>query len=629
MAPAEFMPNRLILLLVLAGSCLGASAAILPPEQLLPRDTALVVTAPDSVAAWGLLTNSPYGRLWQDPAVKPFKDKFIDKFSSDVLTPLERTLGIKFSDYGGLAQGQATFALLPLTQPDKPDYRFAKIFLLDTKTRAAQLRTNLADIRQKWAAAGKPMRAVKIREIDFTTLIMSPGDFSLDRILSNAKGTGDDDSAGKGTNKLELTFGQADSLLLVGDSVEAIEKVLSRQQGGLLPALEEQPAFQTDFQARLRGAPIYAWVNVKDSIDIMTKAAAAQGDDADPASAVRPDSTLAAAGLTGLTSACFSYRSLPEGLVAQLFIGVPESKRRGLLKAFVGEAKDSNPPSFVPADATKFWRWRINIPHTWTQLETMLNDLNPQYSSVINFVLQTAGKDKDEHYDLKSELLGNLGDDIIHYEKAPQGNTLADLSSAPSLYLIGSPNADKLAAALKTGLGFMGTSTEREFLGRKISTLTTVNQAGAPGRSFNFAASSGYVALSDNNEILEEFLRSNDSKAKSLGDTPGLAEAAQKAGGMSTGLFGFDNQNLSMRVMLEMLRQQPITLQDILGSAHSLPPGVNTGDEVARLRQWADFSLLPPYDAIAQYFYFSVYTGSFSPEGFSMNFFAPTPPKLR
>ena len=427
---------------------------------------------------------------------------------------------------------------------------------------------------------------------------------------------------------MEITFGQAGSLLLVSDSILAIEKVLSRQEGGLVPALEEQPAFQADFAARLRGAPFYAWINVKDSIDLLIKASAGD-DDANAASAFKPNAMLAAAGLTGLTSASFTYRILPEGLSAQLFVGAPETKRRGLLKAFVSEARDSNPPSFVPSDATKFWRWRINIPQSWAQIEAMLNEFNPQYGSAINLVLQTAGKDKDEHYDLKSELLGNLGDDIIHYEKAPRGNTLADLNSAPSLYLIGSPNAGKLAAALKTGLNFMGAAREREFLGRQICTLTTPAMGATPGHSFSFAASGGYVALSDDAEILEEYLRSNDSKAKTLNDTPGLADAAQKAGGMGTGLFGFDNQNPGMRALLEILRQQPVSLQDILGAGRGMSLNVNTGDQAAQLREWADFSLLPSYDAISQYFYFSVYAGGFSPEGFTMNFFAPTPPKLR
>src|SRR5208283_3858516 len=118
----------------------------------------------------------------------------------------------------------------------------------------------------------------------------------------------------------------------------------------------------------------------------------------------------------------------------------------------------------------------------------------------------------------------------------------------------------------------------REFLGRQICTLTTAAQGATPAHSLNFAGSGGYVALSGDTEILEEFLRSNDSKGKTLNDIPGLADAAQKAGGMGTGLFGFDNQNLGMRAVLEMLRQQPVTLQDILGSS-SVVSSVNTGDQ--------------------------------------------------
>ena len=625
------MPHRFILLLVLGGFCLGARAGVLPAEKLLPKDTALVVTMPDSRVGWSVLTNSPYGRLWQDPAVKPFKDKFLDKFGSDVLTPLERSLGIHFSEYSGLAQGQATFAVLPMAAPGRPESHFARLLLLDTRDQAARLQTNLADIRQKWAAAGKPMKTQKIHDVDCVTLLFSPEELSWDRIMSptNRAAAGDDIAGKASTNKVEITFGQAGSLLLVSDSPQAIEKVLIRQVGGLLPALEEQPAFQADFAGRLRGAPVYAWVNIKDSIDILTKIPASDDADAGNEPTLKPDSPLVALGLTGLTSACLAYRSLPEGLGAQLYIGVPESKRRGLVKALAGEALDASPPGFVPADVTKFWRWRINIPHSWAQIESMLNDLNPQYSSVINFVLQTAGKDKDEKYDLKSELLGNLGDDIIHYEKAPQGNTLADLNSAPSLFLIGSPNPGNLAAALKTGLGFLGAIKEREFLGRKIYTLTPTTQGAVAPRSFNFAGSGGYVALSGDPGVLEEFLRSSDSKGKTLGDTPGLADAAQKAGGMGMGLFGFENQNLAMRALSEMLRTQPVTVQEILGASGGLPGGVNAADEAAKLRQWADFSLLPAYDTISPYFYFSVYSGGFSPEGFNLTYFAPTPPKLR
>ncbi|HZM03175.1 MAG TPA: hypothetical protein VFC44_09135 [Candidatus Saccharimonadales bacterium] len=623
------MPHRFILLLAFSFFCWNARAAGLPPEKLLPKDTVLVVTVPDCAAAWQELSNNPYGKLWQDPALKPFTDKFTGKFSSDLVGPLEQNFGIHLADYRGLWQGQATYAMIPAETPTSPGDLFAPIFILDSKDHAGQLATNLAAIKAKWMAAGKPIKTEKIREVEFTTLVSSSSDISWDKIFPTTNTLEEsDDAPRKPVKKVEITFGQSGSLLLVSESPQAIEKVLNRQGGGLVPALEEEPAFQNDFAARLHGAPFYVWANVKALLGVLTKSSLG-GNEESPA--MKADTLLSASGLSGIAAASFSYRDLAEGSSSELFITVPESKRGGLLKAFAAEAKDATPPSFVPADVVKFWRWRLNLPHSWSEIEATLNSFNPQASTVVNFILQTAGKDKDEKYNLKSELLGNLGDDIIHYEKAPRGNTMAELKSAPSLYLVGSPNPEKLAAALKTGLSFLaqgnGGAKEREFLGRKIYSLAFPSSGSAPSKPFSFCGSGGYVAFSSDADILEEFVRSTDNKGKSLSDTPGLADAAQKAGGMATGLFGYENQNSNARALLEALRQHPITLTDIFGES---PLSVNPSaeEQVARLREWADFSLLPSFDVLSKYYYYSVYAGSFSPEGFTVKFFSPTPPKL-
>jgi hypothetical protein len=261
----------------------------------------------------------------------------------------------------------------------------------------------------------------------------------------------------------------------------------------------------------------------------------------------------------------------------------------------------------------------------------MLGDLVPaQAMAGLTTVFQMAGKDKDEHYDLKSELLNNLGDDIISYEKAPKGNTLADLKSAPSIFLLASPNPDKLTAALKVLLSipFQGAPiTDREFLGRKIYTAAPPSTGDAKASSgVSFSASGGYIAISSDASILEEYLRGSEGRSKALADLPGLADAAQKVGGMGTGLFGYENENQTMRPVFDVVRKQHLSLQDLLGVP--LPPGMG-GDQVETLQQWTDFSLLPPFDAISKYFYFSVYSGSFSADGFALKVFMPTPPQLR
>jgi hypothetical protein len=534
------------------------------------------------------------------------------------------------SEYQGLAQGEVSFALVPTTQKDKTI--FSRLLLIDARSHAPQLKTNLASITKKWIDAGKAIKSQKIREVEFTTLIAAPSDLSLGKILPQFKPV-PEDGVTKPTGKdTEITFGQVDSLLIAADSPEVIEKVLTLQQGGLLAPLADEPSFQTDFAQRLRGAPFYCWINVRTLLDNLAKAATA-GDDDNSDSALKIPSLLNALGMDSVTSACLSCQDSPEGTVVQFFIGAPESKRSGLLKVLAPEAKDANPPDFVPADAVRFWRWRVNIPSSWATLETMLNNWNPQAGKVIDFIFQNAGKDKDEHYDLKSELLNNLGDDVISYEKVPGSGSYAELNSPPSLYLIGSPNPEKLAAALSVAMGIMGQGAggvkDREFLGRKIHTVTLGPADNPAAPTVSYSASGGYVALASNAGILEEYLRSNDSKARSLAESQNLGDAAQSVGGLSTGWFGFGNQNLDMRPKFSLLRNQRPSVSDILG-----PPKL--GDKpglpqqiLGTLLDWSDFTLLPSYDSVAKYFYYSVYAGRFSPEGFTLKMFAPTPPALR
>jgi hypothetical protein len=626
--------------LALAAFGLRAGGAVPPPEKLLPKDTVLVATAPDWEKAVRFWSSAPYARLWEDPALKPFKDKFIDKFTTGVIKPLEQNLGIKFSDYGGLAQGQMTYALVPINSKSNPDKRMSIILLMDTKDHGGQLKSNLAQVIKKWVDAGKAMKGEKIRETDFTTLMVSPEDLTLKKVFpSLSPGAPAADATDKAAVKnIEITLGQSDSLLLVADSTEAIDKVLSRQADGMAPPLEDAPAFQADYRARLRESPFYLWVNTKALIDTLTKPpGGADGtktpgaaDEDAPSGPFNMKKILAATGLASLNSASLSYQSSPEGASTQLFLAVEQEKRPALLKIFAAEAKDSSPPAFVPADAVKFFRWRLNMARSWKELETMMTDvLGVQAMAGVNTMLQMAGKDKDEHYDLKSELLNNLGDDMVSYGKAPKANTLADLKSPPSIFLLASPNAEKLAAAVKVLLSipFQGAIKDREFLGRKIYTATPPGMGnGAASSGVHFSASGGYLAISGDASLLEEYLRSSDGTTKALAAMPALADAAQKVGGIGTGLFGYENENQSMRPVFDVIRKQSLSLQDLLGVP--LPPSLG-GEQVESLRQWADFSLLPSFDIISKYFYFSVYSGSFSPEGFALKVFMPTPPQLR
>jgi hypothetical protein len=320
---------------------------------------------------------------------------------------------------------------------------------------------------------------------------------------------------------------------------------------------------------------------------------------------------------------------------------VPEAGRQGLLALFPAHGKESSPPPFVPADVMKFRRWRIEGQKAWATLQKVMNEINPQLLSGLNFLLDNANeaaKQKDPDFDIRRNLFGNLGDDMISYQKAPRGKSPADLFAAPSLFLVSSPQPEQLAAALKS-LGVLwspqgGPPAEREFLGRKIFSvplpgmpLPTADPLKSGPRTLSCAASGGYVAMSADASILEEYLRSSEGQQKSLRETPGLTDAAAKVGGTSTGWFGYENQAETSRLLFEQLRKLPTAAAIGTNAAPSAAPPFPGPRNV--FKDWMDFSLLPPFDKVARYFYFSVYATSANADGLTFKWFAPTPPGLK
>jgi len=637
------MNKKFNLLVLLAGLHSFANAAVPSPEKLLPSDTIAVVTVPDYAKAHAAYDANASSQLWRDPAMKPFAEKLMNKITEEFIKPLERELGVKFADYSGLARGQFTIAVIQNGWQGQPDQSPAWLLLIDTKEKSSQLKTNLADLKKKWQDAGKKMKTDKIRDVEFTTLTVSGEDVAktLEKSLSDSKTDKEkkpeEKSDGKKPEgKAEIAVGQSESLLIVGNDTKAIEKILARQSGGAVPSLGEQAVFDADYQARFRNALIYGWVHFKPIADALGRAASdasAKNNDTDSPSFSK---ILAATGLNGLKTISIDLNETPEGSFGEINLGVPAASRLGIFKIIATETKDANPPPFVPTDAVKFQRFRLDLQKAWNTLENAVTEISPQMGGGLKLIMETAGKDKDPNFDLKKELIGNLGDDLITYQKNPRTNTLADLNSPPSLFLLGSPNAEKLAAALKTITSLLPPQLtslkEREFLGRKIYSLAlppTPNLDGSmgPQRNLSYAAGGGYLALSMDDAMLENYLRGSENTGKTLRDTAGLSDAAQRVGGMSTGLFGYQNASETMRVMLEVLKNDSGSLEKILAMT-PLGPKLN-GQDGKGMKDWLDFSLLPSFDKIAKYFYFTVYSGSVNADGLSYKIFSPTPPQLK
>ena len=580
------------------------SAAIPPAENLLPSDTLLMFTVPDCSTVGASWHQSPQWLLWHDPSMKPFHDDFMAKWDSKIVAPMEQSLGIQVSDYLPLLQGQLTVAITQNGWDGSDGTQPAMLLLLDAKDKSDLLATNLGALKQKWKDSGRTVRTMNVQDIKFSVVTFPSNSMPFASALSQG--------ANNTSSSNTLYIGQFKSLLIAGTSMKTVEGVAAHLNGGANPSLVQNAQFASDQLSQFHNAPLYyGWFNAKSFFYVLSQMQPGESSGPWPSF----NSILMASGLRDLKSVSFSYRESREGSQMELFAAAPESTRRGLLKMFTAASKDANPPPFVPADAVQFFRWRVDGQKAWSELEKTLSTLSPGMMTYVNSMFMMANanaQQQNPNFDLRKDLIGNLGDDWIKFAKAPAGNTLADLNSEPYLFLFAANNPDEAVFALKTVGGMLSSSTPKsqDFLGRKIYTIplpsgramTGAGAPAAPQRSIYCTASGGYVAVTTDISMIQNYLRSNDGKTKPLIQTPGLAQAAQHVGGMGNGLFGYQNQSEAARALLAALKNDPAAGAVAFNSLSGLPinaPG-------ASFRDLANFSLLPDYEAISKYFYFTV-----------------------
>jgi hypothetical protein len=603
-------------------------AAIAPAENLLPADTLAFFTVPDTAAFRAACKTSPQMLCWNDPAMKPFHDKFMAKFNEKFVTPVEKDLGVKVADFLDLPQGQFTVAVTVNGSNGHDDVPPGLLLLVDTKGRSDSLKTNLAALTKKWTDAGRALRTEKIHGLAFTVVPLNSNDFS--GIFPKRAPVQELGKETKPDRPGEIYFTQFESLLVAGNSPLAVEGVAAHLTGGSTPALADDATFAADQLAQFRDAPVYyGWFNARLLFSQLLTAPDEDSDSATPSAFPKFNikTLIAPTGLDRLKSASFAIHETRDGSAMTLHLTVPEAGRTGLIKILALPPKDAGIPAFVPADAVKFTRIRLDGKQTWAELQKMVAAFSPQGMAGLDSAINLANsfaQQKDPGFDLRTALFGNLGDDLISYQKPATGDSLAALSSPPTLYLVGVANPDQVIAAAKI-LAAMGTPQDaqtapREFLGRKIQTIALRNgmdpATGTVRTSpLYLSASGGYVALSTTAAVIEEYLRSTENQAQPLHENAALTDAVQRLGGAGGGLFGFENQRETMRVTFKAFKN-PAAASSV---TKLFPPA---------FRDWADFSLLPDYGQVQKYFYLSVFDGKADDAGLTLKMFSPRPPAL-
>ncbi|HEV2694455.1 MAG TPA: hypothetical protein VG347_16295, partial [Verrucomicrobiae bacterium] len=408
-----------ILRLAVAGVFLATNsllrAAIAPAENLLPADTIAFFTVPDCNVLRDASKVSPQLLFWNDPAMKPFHDKFMGKFTEKFITPLEKDLGLNVNDFTGLLQGQFTVAATVNGSNGHDDIPAGVVLLLDVKDKSSQLKTNLATLTKKMTDNGRSLRTEKIRGTDFTVVTLATND--LANLFGQKTPVSEIGKEEKPPQPVDIYFAQSGSLLIAANSLKLADAIMAHLTGGSVPALADDANFAADKLSQFRNTPTYyGWFNGKVFFNLLAQAP--ENPDADSGSMMpkfSPTKILQATGLGNIKSASFAMHDGRDGSIADVHISAPVDDRSGLLKIISLPAKDASAPAFVPADAIKFTRIRLDGKQAWTDLQKMFADLSPQALAAVNSVVDIANasvQQKDPSFDLRKNFFGNLGDDI-------------------------------------------------------------------------------------------------------------------------------------------------------------------------------------------------------------------------
>ena len=600
-------------------------AAIAPAENLLPADTIAFFTVPDCNGLRAASKVSPQLMFWNDPAMKAFREKFMAKLTEQYIAPLEKDLGLKVEDFADLPQGQFTLAATVNGANGHDDTPPGLVLLLDAKDKSAQLKTNLTALVKKMTDNGRTLRTEKIRGLAFTVVTLSSND--LAGIFGARTPVSEIGKEQKPEKPVDIYFTQYESLLVAANSAKLADAIAAHLTGGSAPALADDATFAADKLSQFRSSPTYyGWFNGKVFFNLLAQLP----EDTSGGNGMMPSFSatklIAATGLGNLKSASFALNEAREGSTGIFHFNAPADTRSGLLKMLALPARAAAAPDFVPADVIKFSRFRLDGKQAWADLQKLLANLQPQALAMLNSAVDMANsgaQQKEPGFDLRNDLFGNLGDDIITWTKPPVGDSIKALSNPPGIALIATPNPEKMIHAIQI-LGALAAPQEsaapREFHGHKIHAIAMRPARGPGGTSVPqppllLSSAAGYLAFTTDPGALEEFLRRTEAPGKSLRENAALTEAAAHIGGTGKGMFTYQNQRETMRMTFKLFK-----------NAAGSDPALNLVP--ANIREWADFSLLPEYEKVSKYFYLSVVGGGGNSEGLDVKVFTPRPPTL-
>src|SRR5262249_2340655 len=285
----------------------------------LPDSTMFLLKLNDAKNLREAFRGSSYGQLWNDPAMKDFRDDLAQKVE-DWTKPLQEKLGISLKQLLELPQGAVAVAAMSRDDPKLP---IALTVLADAGANQAKMAEVLGRSTKQAEDAG-----AKISQEGFQGLTLHVGQGP---VLKNKDQDKERKEQEKETPPPPVVWTQSESLFIFGSDLEVVKDLTAHQQGRDNSLAANESFVKTQAKTDAARAQVLWFLDVGKLIKLVLKASAKGNGGQAQQNEVRAKER----GVNGLKSVggCFPLGAGNYDSLSKPFFLAPKPVQ-GLLKVF-------------------------------------------------------------------------------------------------------------------------------------------------------------------------------------------------------------------------------------------------------------------------------------------------------
>ncbi len=369
------------------GLAASSAVAAAPPEKVFPESTVFLLKLSNVKSFGESFRKSQYGRLWNDPSMKEFRDELTGKLA-DATKALKDKIGVSLKELIELPQGALAIAAVGRSDPKLP---VALAIMADAGENAAKMADVLARATKQAEEAGTKTSTETASAVTF-------------HILKAPAQKGEDD---KSVPPPPLIWAQSDTLFFIGSDLDVVKDLVASKSGREKSVASVETFTKT--QAKVDGADAQViWYLDATKLTKLVLSATAKGNEAQ---AQQTQVIVNELGLNGLKSAggSFSFGSGKYDSLSKTFFFAPKPVE-GLLKLFSLPTTAIKPESWVPASAVSYQSINWDLDNAYKAIEEIVNKFQPGILDIVS--QQLVGPNGGAPLSFEKDIFGPLGDRI-------------------------------------------------------------------------------------------------------------------------------------------------------------------------------------------------------------------------